>query len=67
MVHQIEKHLFMELPPGIKYKANKSDYVLKLLKNLYGQKQVGRVWDKHFTSGLLDLGFIQSKIDECLF
>ena len=62
----IEKPLYMELPPGIRMDVDKKEYVLKLLKNLYGQKQAGRVWNKHLIKGLLELGFQQSKVDDCL-
>jgi hypothetical protein len=34
-----------------------ADYVLKLEKNLYGQKQAGRVWYLHLRKNLLKLGF----------
>jgi hypothetical protein len=34
---------------------------------VYGQKQAGRVWNKHLTSGLVKIGFVQSKVDECVF
>ena len=40
---------------------------MKLIKNLYGQKQAGRVWNQHLTKCLQKLGFKQSKIDECVF
>jgi hypothetical protein len=40
---------------------------LKLKKNLYGQKQAGRVWYLHLKNNLLKLGFIPSKHDECVF
>ncbi len=42
----IECDMYMELPEGIQVSEGDSkDYVLKLLKNIYGQKQVGRVWN----------------------
>jgi hypothetical protein len=41
--------------------------VLKLLRNLYGQKQAGRVWYTHLVTGLKALGFVQSSVDECVF
>jgi histone deacetylase 1/2 len=34
---------------------------------LYGQKQAGRVWNKHLHKGLVEMGFTQSKIDECIY
>ncbi len=40
----IEGDIYMELPQGIKTATgNSKDHVLKLLKNIYGQKQAGRV------------------------
>jgi hypothetical protein len=50
----------MAIPRGIELEgANKGDYVLKLLKNLYGQKQGGRVWNQHLVKGLKELGFAE--------
>ena len=40
---------------------------MKLKKNLYGQKQAGRVWNQYLTQRLIDNGFTQSKVDKCLF
>jgi hypothetical protein len=40
----IEEDIYMDLPQGIKTTAgNSKDHVLKLLKNIYGQKQAGRI------------------------
>jgi len=42
----IETDIYMELPQGIQTATgNSKDHVLKLLKNIYGQKQAGRVWN----------------------
>jgi hypothetical protein len=42
----IKMDIYMELPQGIQSKhGNSKEYVLKLEKNIYGQKQVGRVWN----------------------
>jgi hypothetical protein len=35
-------------------------------QNLYGMKQAGRVWNKHLVAGMLELGFVQSSIDDCV-
>ena len=64
---EIEQDMFMELPPGIRAIDSKKDYVLKLKKNLYGQKQAGRIFYLHLKKGLERIGFKASKIDECLF
>jgi hypothetical protein len=38
--------IYMELTQGIETATeNSKDNVLKLLKNIYGQKQAGRVWN----------------------
>jgi hypothetical protein len=49
----------MNLPKGIQMaNGNRNIHVIKLLKNLYGQKQARRVWNKHLTSGLVKIGFL---------
>jgi hypothetical protein len=65
----VERDLYMEIPKGVKLDGteNTRGYVLQIIKNLYGQKQAGRVWYQYLTKGLKDMGFIRSKIDECLF
>jgi hypothetical protein len=64
----IEFDMYMDLPKGIETKyGNGKTHVLKLLKNLYGQKQAGRVWNQFLTKGLTEIGFEQSKVDECVF
>jgi hypothetical protein len=63
----VECDLYMEIPKGFEVVGEPSDYVLKLKKNLFGQKQAGRVWNKHLVNKLESVGFKQSVIDECLF
>ncbi len=64
----IEFDMHMELPKGIETKyGNGKTHVLKLLKNLCGQKQGGRVWNQFPVDGLAKVGFHQSTVDECLF
>jgi hypothetical protein len=43
------------------------EFALKIRKNIYGQKQAGRIWNKHLVSKLLSVGFKQSMIDKCVF
>jgi len=52
---------------GKSHKNNDKSFVLKLLKNMYGPKQAGHNWYNKLTDELLSLGFIQSKVDKCLF
>ena len=64
----IEFDMYMELPHGIRTKfGDGKTHVLKLKKNLYGQKQAGRVWNEYLGKGLRKIGFKQSKVDPCIF
>ena len=66
----VEKTLYMKVPAGVTIEdgANPKDYVLKIHRNIYGQKQAGRVWNKYLVDKLVrELGFKQSKVDECVF
>ena len=65
----IECEMYMEIPRGFRMPEHqdKRDYCLKLKKNLYGQKQAGRIWNKHLHKGLIATGFKQSQVDECLY
>jgi hypothetical protein len=47
--------------------GNSKDHVLKLLKNLYGQKQAGRVWNSFLVDKLTSLGYTSLLIVDCVF
>jgi hypothetical protein len=66
---EVECDLFMQLPRGLVFPGfHRSTHCLKLKKNLYGQKQAGRVWNHHLVNGLVNkLKFQQSTVDECVF
>jgi hypothetical protein len=64
----IEMDMYIELPTGIHTKhGNSMDHVLKLLANIYGQKQAGRVWNSYLITKLREINFKQSLIDDCIF
>ncbi len=64
----IEMDTYMELPDGFILKeGNRKDHVLKLLANLFRQKQAGRVWNGYLVDKLLKIDFKQSLIDDCVF
>jgi hypothetical protein len=51
----VEKEIFMDIPRGFKIdEGNTKDFVLKLYRNIYGQKQAGRVWNKYLTDILVN-------------
>jgi hypothetical protein len=65
----IEEDIYMENPQEVikTAKGRSKDMVLKLLKNIYGQKQAGRVWNSYLVEKLASIGFHPSLIDDCVF
>ena len=65
----VEKEIYMKVPRGFYIKGEEpGDHVLKLNKNVYGQKQAGRVCNKYLEKKLIEsVGFKKSKIDECVY
>ena len=63
--------VFMELPSGVtpidETDSNRRRYVLRLNKSLYGLKQAGHNWFEKLRTGLEDRGFVQSRVDKCVF
>jgi len=58
----------MEIPKGFEIEgAYEGEYVLLLLRNLYGGKAAGKIWFDFLKKGLLETGFTQSKHNECVF
>ena len=66
---KITKPTYMELPPGVNLPTlSKEKHCLRILRNIYGGKDSGRVWFQHLRSVLIDgLHYHQSKFDECIF
>ena len=67
----VESEIFMEFPVGFK-SSKDGDYVLKLIKNLYGLKNASKQWFELIRDNLINdeedgLNFKQSQIDPCLF
>jgi hypothetical protein len=64
----IEMDIYIELPQGIQTKyGNSKEHVLKLEKNIYGQKQAGHVWNSFLMDKLTSIGFTMLLIDDCVF
>ena len=63
----IEKVLYMNIPAGVTVEGkNPKEYVLRCNRNIYGQRQAGRVWNKFLIEKLKKIGFRQSAIDSCV-
>ena len=56
----------MKIPKGIQIDTE-GDWVLKVKRNIYGQRQAGRVWNLYLVEKLKSIGFRQSEHDECVF
>ena len=66
----IDLDMYMEFPRGFEVPSdvNRKAVVLKLHRNLYGQKQAGQVWYEYLRKRLVTkAGFVQLKHDKCLF
>jgi hypothetical protein len=58
----------MEIPMGVDLDGSSpKTHVLSLKRNLYGQRQAGRVWNEYLHEGLININFIQSQFDECVY
>ena len=63
-----EMPLYMRLPQGYQRRGmTRKTHALKLIRNIYGQKQADRVWNKFMDKGMRDIGFMPSKFDPCLY
>jgi hypothetical protein len=65
----VEKELYMKIPKGFSIDEGKNDdYVLNVYKNIYGQKQAGRVWH-HYLVKVDWYSWIHTiqNIDKCVF
>ena len=65
----IQTPLYMSIPKGYKTPKdeNNNPMVLKLIRNIYGQKQGPKVWGDFLHQGLIKASFEQSKVDPCLY
>ena len=63
----VECEMYMEIPKGFEFEENSKSHVLKLVKNLYGARQGGLVWNRFIHEGLIERGYTQSKIDKCVY
>ena len=53
-------------PPGYA-EPGKEQWILRLRKSLYGTKPASRAWHNEIRTTLVDIGFVQSVHDLCLF
>jgi hypothetical protein len=64
----IKMDIYAELPQGIQLKHwNSKEHVLKLEKNIYDQKQAGRVGNSFLVDKLTSIRITTLLIDDCAF
>lgn len=64
----IDAEVYMKIPEGVEIQgASGNDWVLKLLKGLYGIKQGPRIWSKKLALELSKLGFNRLECDHSVF
>ena len=57
------EQLFVELIRYLKSDGGQAYVVLRIKKILYGQAKAARLWYENVRNGLLDRGFVMSKVD----
>lgn len=62
---ELNEEIYMRIPEGIKVTGNNK--VCKLNKSIYGLKQSARCWYEKFDKILKEHGFVNSKVDRCLY
>ena len=63
---KLDEEVYIEPPKGFMRKDRK-DQVLKLIKSLYGLRQVPKSFFDKLSAGLIERGFTQFNLDKCLF
>ena len=59
--------VLIEITRYFKSDGGKCDIVIRLKKSLCGQTKAAHLWYENLKNGLLDRGFVASKVDPCLF
>lgn len=65
MYGDLQEDVYMEIPPGVS--TNKPNQVCKILKFIYGLKQVSRKWNEKLAYLLISHGYYQASADHFLF
>jgi hypothetical protein len=58
--------MYMDQPPGFEV-PGKEEWVMKLLKSIYGMKQASRVWNKTFDKAVKGWGFQCLSTEWCIY
>jgi hypothetical protein len=61
-----EETAYMEQPHGFK-EPGKKDWVMKLMRSIYGMKQASRIWNQTFHATVTNLGFKHIDGKHCVY
>jgi hypothetical protein len=61
-----EETMFMEQPPGFEV-PGKEEWVMRLMKSIYGMKQASRIWNQTFHKAVTDWGFERMDCEWCVY
>jgi Reverse transcriptase (RNA-dependent DNA polymerase) len=61
-----EETTYMEQPPGFKH-PGQEDWVMKLMKSIYGMKQASHIWNKTFHQAVTSWGFRRIPCEWCVY
>ena len=62
----LEEEVYMIQPEGFEV-DDSSDFVCRLKKSIYGLKQASRQWYFKFHSVVTSFGFVENKVDQCIY
>ena len=60
------KSMYMEQPPGFA-ELGKEEWVMCLMKSIYGMKQASRIWNQTFHSAVTEMGFERLECKWCVY
>lgn len=61
-----DETMFMEQPPGFKT-LGKEEWVMRLMKSIYGMKQAGHIWNQTFHNAVSEWGFKHLDCEWCVY
>jgi hypothetical protein len=61
-----EETMFMEQPPGFEA-PGKEEWVMRLMKSIYGMRQASRIWNQTFHKAVSQWGFERLQCEWCVY
>jgi Reverse transcriptase (RNA-dependent DNA polymerase) len=58
--------MYMEQPPGFE-SPGKEDWIMRLLRSIYGMKQASRIWNQTFHNAVTQWGFERLDCEWCVY